>query len=221
MLRLHPGILRLAALRAAGALFMLSALRVATAQIAPQGFLYKHLQSFDAEAKLTPQTRKQQLHAYLLNLAGPATLVTEAGSSGLSQAIDSPWQWGQGVLGYGKRFGNNLAYNGISCSLTYAGSILLNEDNRYFASGEKRVWPRARHALASVFLAHKRDGRAVFATSSMAGIAGASLISRAWSPASWQTPGGTASSMAISIAGVAGYNLAREFLPDIVHRPRR
>ena len=50
----------------------------------------------------------------------------------------------------------------------------------------------------------------------MIGIAGASLISRAWSPVSWQTPSGTARSMGISIAGTAGFNLAREFLPDIV-----
>src|ERR1019366_4038901 len=41
----------------------LSALHVAAAQTAPQGFLYKHLQSFGPEAKFTPQTRKQRLHA--------------------------------------------------------------------------------------------------------------------------------------------------------------
>ena len=39
----------------------LSALHVAAAQTAPQGFLYKHLQSFGPEAKFTPQTRKQRL----------------------------------------------------------------------------------------------------------------------------------------------------------------
>ena len=61
-----------------------------------QGFLYQHLQSFEAGARLTPQTRMQQLHRYVLSLAGPATLVVEASGSGLSQAIDSPWRWGQG-----------------------------------------------------------------------------------------------------------------------------
>ena len=94
-------------------------------------------------------------------------------------------------------------HNGVRCSPTYATSILLNEDNRYFASDEKGAWPRVRHALASVFTAHKRDGRTVFATSSMVGIAGASLISRAWSPESRQTPTGTARGMAISVAGAA------------------
>lgn len=221
MQQLRCDVVRFVVVRAARIALVLAALHVVVAQNTSQSLLDKHLQSFKAEAKLTPQTRKQQLNAYLLSLAGPATLLPEAGGAGLSQAIDSPWEWGQGAAGYAKRFGSNLAYNGVSCSLTYAGSILLNEDNRYFASQEKGTWRRARHALGSVFIAHKRDGRTVFATSSMAGIAGASLISRAWSPASWQTPAGTAGSMAISIAGAAGYNLAREFLPDIVHRPHR
>jgi len=194
------------------------ALRVAAAQTAPRAFLYKQLQSFEAEAKFTRQTSKQRLHAYLISLAGPATLVTEAGAAGLSQAVGSPWQWGDGAAAYGKRFANDMAYNGVRCSLRYASSILLNEDDRYFASERKGAWPRVRHALASVFTAHKGDGRTVFATSSVIGIAGASLISRAWSPESWQTPSGTARSMAISIGGAAGFNLAREFLPDIVHR---
>jgi hypothetical protein len=193
-------------------------LHVAAAQTTAQTFLYKHLQSFEAEAKFKPQTRKQRLHAYLLTLAGPATLVTEGGAAGLSQAINSPWQWGQGAAGYGKRFANDLAYNGVRCSLTHIGSILLNEDDRYFTSEEKGAWPRLRHAIASVFTAHKSDGRTVFATSSVVGIAGASLISRAWSPENWQTPNGIARSTAISIAGAAGFNVAREFLPDIVHR---
>lgn len=200
---------------------VLLALHVAAAQTMFQGFLYQHLQSFEAGARLTPQTRMQQLHRYVLSLAGPATLVVEASGSGLSQAIDSPWRWGQGAPGYGKRSANDLAYNGVRCSLTYGGSILLHEDNRYFASEEKGAGPRLRHAFAGVFTAHKDDGRTVFATSSMVGVAGASLISRTWSPEGWRTPTATVDSMAISVAGAAGYNLVREFLPDIVHCPHR
>ena|SRR5579862_5859387 len=204
--------------RTAGIVVLLAMLRTASAQTPPQTFLYKYLQSFEASAKYTPQTRRERWHSYLLSLGGPATLVTEAGAAGLSQAIDSPWQWGEGPGGYAKRFGNDLAYNGIRYSLSQASSILLNEDGRYFASGQKRTWPRVKHAIAGVFTAHKPDGRVVFATSSVIGIAGASLITRAWSPESWQTPSNTARSMGISIAGAAGFNLVREFLPEMLHR---
>jgi hypothetical protein len=197
----------------------LCVLRVAAAQTAPQDFLYKHLQSFEAEAKSRPPTRKERLHAYLIGMAGPVILLREAGAAGLSQALDSPPEWGQGAAGFGKRFANDMAYNGVRCSLTYAGSLLLKEDDRYFASEQKGVWPRVRHAVTSVFTAQKDDGRMVFSTSSVAGFVGAGLISRAWSPPSWRTPDATARSIGIDIASAAGFNLVREFLSDIV--PRR
>lgn len=197
---------------------LLSVLPAASAQTSPQGFLYTHLQSFEAKARFTPQTHKQRLHAYLLSLAGPATLFTEASAAGLSQAINSPWQWGQGASGYGKRFANDMAYNGVRCSLAYLSSNLLHEDDRYFASEDRRTWPRIRHAVVSVFAAHKNNGDTVFATSSLIGIAGASVISRAWVPDSWQNGSSVARSMGISIAGSAGFNLAREFLPNLLHK---
>ena len=126
---------------------LLSTLHVAAGQSSPEAFLYKELQSFEPKARFKPQTPKQRLHAYLLTLAGPATLFTEAGAAGLSQIVDSPSQWGQGAAGYGKRFANDMAYNGVRYSLAFGTSILLQEDDRYFASEEtRRMAPRAARA---------------------------------------------------------------------------
>jgi hypothetical protein len=113
--------------------------------------------------------------------------VTEAGAAGLSQAINSPRKWGGGPEGYARRFANDMAYNGVRCSLAYLSSNALHEDDRYFGSGKSGVWLRLRHGVVRVFTAHKDDGRTVFATSSLIGIMGASLTSRAWAPDNWQT----------------------------------
>jgi len=188
-------------------------------QPAPMGFLYTHLQSFEAKSRFVPQTPKERFHAYIRNLIGPATLVTESAAAGIGQALNSPWEWGQGGSGYAKRFANDMAYNGVRVSLTYLGSSWLHEDDRYFASEDRRTWPRIRHAVVSVFVAHKPDGSTVFASSSVMGIVGASVISRAWSPDSWQTGSNVLRSMGISVAGTVGFNLVREFLPDIIRRP--
>lgn len=192
------------------------------AQTAPpaSGFLYKQLQAFQADEKFKPQTASQRLRLYWLSLVGPLTVVTEAGAAGLSHAIGSPRQWGDGSAAFGLRFGNDLAYNGVRQSIAFSAAFLLHEDDRYFLSGETGAWRRTRHAIAGVFAAHKPDGRTVFATSSLLGIAGASGISRAWSPDNWQTPSATARSFAISVAGAAGLNIVREFLPDLVHPHR-
>ena len=207
------------AVRSARIGLALATLRLAAAQTAPETFLYKQLQSFEPEAKFTPQTRKERLHAYLISLAGPATWVAEAGAAGLSQAIGSPWQWGGGAAGYGKRFANDMAYNGVRSSLTYFSGNLLQEDDRVLRLRRKAARGRAcgTHSPASSSRT-RATAKTVFATSNVIGIAGASLISRAWSPPSWQTPSSVARSMGISIAGTAGFNLVREFLPDIVHR---
>jgi hypothetical protein len=198
---------------------VLLTLQVGLAQTVVPGrsFLHKQLQAFQAEEKFKPQTQRQRFHTYLLSLAGPVTLITEAGAAGMSQGIGSPWQWGDGLAAYARRFGNDMAYNGVRQSLAYTCSMLLHEDDRYFALRQEGEWRRTWHAVAGVFTAHKPDGRAVFATSSLVGIAGASLISRAWSPESWQTPSATARSMAISVAGAAAFNIVREFLPDVLH----
>ena|SRR5579871_4182645 len=209
----------LAALRTALAAATLAACHAA-AQTTPRDALSKYLQSFEAAEQFTPQTRSQRLHAYLLSMAGPATLVAEAGAAGFSQAIGSPWQWGDGAAAYAKRFVNDMAYNAVRYSLSNLSGILLNEDDRYFASKDAGKWRRTRHAIASVFIAHKPDGQTVFAVSSVIGIAGASAVSRAWSPPNWQTASATTRSIGISVAGAAGFNVVREFLPEIVRRLR-
>jgi hypothetical protein len=195
-------------------------LHVCLAQTAPppSGFLYKQLQAFQSVEKFKPQSKSQRLHLYVLSLVGPVTFVSEAGAAGLSHVIGSPRQWGDGMSAYGLRFGNDLAYNAVRQSITFGSAILLHEDDRYFLSEETGAWRRTRHAIAGVFTAHKPNGRTVFAVSSLLGIAGASGISRAWSPDNWQTPSATARSFAISVAGAAGLNVVREFLPGIVHR---
>jgi hypothetical protein len=198
--------------------FAILTLQVCLAQTEPQGFWSKQVQYLEAPETFTPQTSSENLHAYLLSMAGPIPILSEAASAGIAQALNSPPEWGQGAAGFGKRFGNNLAYNGMRQSLAYASSILLNEDDRYIASREQGIWRRTRHALVGVFTGHKPDGRAVFATSNMVGIVGASAIQRAWLPARWQTALQTANSVAISLAGTAGSNLVREFLPDFIHR---
>ena len=48
----------------------------------------------------------------------------------------------------------------LSCTWTLGAqtaSAALHEDNRYFASGEKGIWPRVLYAVTSTVLAHRHD----------------------------------------------------------------
>ena len=165
-------------------------------------------------------TGRERFREYSVAVAGPMAIVRGAAAAGLGQTLDSPHEWGQGAAGYGLRLGNNLAYNAVRATITSGTAALLHEDNRYFASGRLGVWPRTWYALASPVLAH-RHGRRVFSISEMTGVAGASALSRTWAPPSWQGGRNIAVSAAISLAGVAGFNLFREFVPDILKRWKR
>jgi hypothetical protein len=188
--------------------------------MAQQGFVDTAV-GWISPAQDTPLTASQRWHDYWTQTAGPGAVLSEAVSAGFSQWENSPPEWGQGGSGYGKRFANNVAYNGVRNTLQHGTAALLHEDNRYFASERTTVAGRFVYALASPVTARRRSGARSLSISGVTGIVGVSLISRAWSPASWQGADNVAISAALTYAGTAGVNLAREFVPGIVRHFRK
>jgi hypothetical protein len=168
----------------------------------------------------TKLTQKDRFQIYLLSVGGPVPLLGEAAGSGISQWTNSPPEWGQGWGAYGERYGSNLAYNGIRQTITYGASIALHEDTRYFASGRHGVWSRTGYALLSTFTARRPNGRQSFSFSSVGGVIGASGIASIWGPRSWQGFDNISENAGISFGATAALNVVREFLPDLLRRPR-
>jgi hypothetical protein len=164
---------------------------------------------------------RERFSELVMSTLGPAPLLGEAAGAAIEQWMNTPKEWGQGWSAFGKRFGSNLAYNGIRQTITYGGSLALGEDTRYFASRQSGLWLRTRHALVSTFTARHTDGSVSFSYSGTAGVIGASAISSAWGPDSWKGPGNIAKNAGVSFASTAAFNVVREFLPDILRRPRR
>ncbi len=165
-------------------------------------------------------TQKDRFQQYLLSTGGPVPLVGEAAAAGISQGTNSPHEWGQGWGAFGERYGSNLAYNGVRQTITYGVSIPFHEDNRYFASGKHGVWGRTGYAILSTFTARHPDGRQSFSVSGVGGVIGASAISSIWGPNSWKGFNNIADNAGISFGATAALNIVREFLPDLLHRPR-
>ena len=168
-----------------------------------------------------PLTSKEAFEAYVLSTVGPVPILGEAAGAGIGQWMNSPKEWGQGWGAYGKRFGSNMGYNALRQTITYGGGLALHEDTRYFASHAQGFWPRTKHALASTFSARHPDGSQRFAVSSTAGVIGAAALSSMWGPPSWKGAGNIAQNAGFSFASTAAFNVVREFLPDILHRPRK
>lgn len=165
-------------------------------------------------------TEKKRFQLYLVATAGPVPLLAEAFGAGLGQWRDSPKEWGQGWTAYGQRYGSNVAYNGVRETITYGTSFAFREDNRYFASRKHGLWPRTGYAILSTFTARHPDGRQAFSISSFVGVVGASAIASTWEPHSFKGIENISKNAGISFATTAGFNVLREFLSDILRRPR-
>jgi len=157
----------------------------------------------------------------MLNTVGPVPLIGEGLGAEILQRADSPYEWGPGWHGYVKRYENNLAFNGVRQTISYGVASAFHEDYRYFASTDQSAWRRVRHALVSTFTARYADGSNGFSAASVASVVGASGISSLWGPRSWQNMGYMAQNASLTFAQTAAFNVIREFLPNILGRPRK
>lgn len=204
-------------------LLILSAMLANSASLAfaddgPTGSSRTTAVSAPTAAEFMPMTRSERLRDYLLGVAGPESIVRAAAASAIRQAEDSPKEWRGGAEGYGYRLGDAFAQHVIRGTLQYAASEVLHEDNRYFASGQSGFFGRVKYAVASTFLARRDNGQRTMSFSRLGAAAGAAFISRAWQPPSTTSAGDGAVSFGIAMGTDVGFNVVREFIPDLKRR---
>ena len=146
-----------------------------------------------------------------LTVVGPLATVWQT-------AFNSPEEWGRGISGIAKRYAQREADVAISNSIEAGLGALWGEDPRYIRSGRKGIWPRARYAMRTVFLAQRRDGSLKPAWGRYAGNTLNNVIENAWLPPSVTTPGQTVMRSALGFLGRLGGNAWEEFWPDVARR---
>ena len=132
-------------------------------------------------------------------------------------------RWGQGAQGYGKRYGATFADAAISNYVTEGVlPVLLHEDPRYFRMGEGSKWRRIGFALTRVLVTRADSGRKRFNNSEIAGNLMAASLANLYAPPPNRTAGETFEKFGINVVSDAGFNVLREFWPDmkrkVLHR---
>jgi len=169
-------------------------------------------------ARFVPLTGSERLSQYLTGLASPETIVKAAASAGIRQWNGTPKEWGGGAQAYGERVGSAFAQHVVESTIQYGLSAALHEDNRYFVSQQAGFLRRTNYAVKSTFLARHNDGKRGFSFSRVGGSAGGAFISRVWQPRSTTSAGDGAVSLGLNMGAAVGFNVVREFLPDIKRR---
>lgn len=170
----------------------------------------------------TPQTPKQPTaRQYAKHAVGPEAVVLAGAGAGITQATNTPSEWGQGAEGFGKRLGSAFAKHLVKSAIAYPVARMRHEVLGYQRSTDTRFRPRLEHALlATVYTRKTTTGEKTVNTHEISGAIGSGLISRLWQPASVRTVGFGFLSAGITLGVDAGTNVLREFWPEIRHPHR-
>ena len=155
---------------------------------------------------------------YAKKAVGPGAVLRAGVGAAVTQATNTPSEWGQGAEGFGKRLGSAFAKHIVKKAIQFPVARLRHEALGYERSNQTRFRPRLEHALLATVITRKTTtGKKTVAAGEISGAIGSGLISRLWQPASVRTLAAGFGSAGITLGVDAGTNVLREFWPEIRH----
>jgi hypothetical protein len=176
------------------------------------GMLPNYYVAYDHDA--LPLTTRQKYQLAWKTEIDPMTLVMTGFAAGLEQADNTFAGYGQGTLGYARRFGANYADGFVGTML--GGAVLpswFKQDPRYFYKGTGSIPSRAAYAIANAVICKGDNGHWQANYSAIIGGLAAGGISNLYYPAGSRS--GFKVSMDNALIGTAEgalQNLIQEFV---------
>ncbi|HKN20054.1 MAG TPA: hypothetical protein VJX73_01485 [Terracidiphilus sp.] len=129
-------------------------------------------------------TERTKVSNYAFDAFGPNPIAAAGATAGINQWTNSPPEWGQGVEGFGKRFGSDYAIAAIGTTARYGLAEAFREDTLYYRCECSGPFPRLRHAVISTLTGRRgQDGHRVFSISALAApYAGSMIAVHLWYP---------------------------------------
>jgi hypothetical protein len=185
------------------------------------GVFPNYFVTYDPNA--APLNAAQKLQLGWKTILDPVTIFSSAITAGIEQARNSYYQFGQGMEGYGKRFGAQYAdtANGIIIGGVIMQTV-FHQDPRYFYKGTGSFRARALYAIATAFVRKGDSGHWQPDYSDVLGSLAAGEISTLYYPASSRTGLRLFHDVLFGFGGNAAGNLFEEFLSRKIttHAPK-
>lgn len=184
-------------------------------------FTFPNYLTVEKASSLPPLTVKQKFKYQALGTFDPVELTYIAVAASINQASNSEPAYGQGFVGYAKRYGTSFADTIIGNFGT--GAVfpsLLHQDPRYYQLGKGKFLHRAKYAGLRIFVTRSDSGKNEFNFSEFLGIGMAAAIANAYHPA----PRTFMNSVSICGTQIAWDALAyevKEFWPDVHNKVHR
>jgi hypothetical protein len=160
-----------------------------------------------------PLNSRQKFQLAWKTMVDPVTFALTGAAAGVQQAQNDFSGYGQGGLGYAKRFGASYADNVTS---TFIGSAilpsLLKQDPRYFYKGTGSTGSRIWYAIANAVICKGDNQRWQFNYSAIVGGLASGAISNLYYPPQDRGASLVFENTAIGTGETAIFNLLQEFL---------
>ncbi len=179
----------------------------------PHGAIYK------TGSVLCTLTTRGKFRLFVNDFTNPVTFVGAAFNAGIDQAENGDPRFGQGLDGYAKRYGAMVAddANGAFFKDFFYPTV-FSQDPRYYRLGRGGIRRRFIHAVAHAVIAHNDQGAPDFNYTEWLGTATTVALSSTYHGYRAHGVPPYVEGGAIGIANDAGWDVLREFWPDIVHK---
>jgi hypothetical protein len=155
----------------------------------------------------------QRFHNFLFDSFGPYAFIGAGIASGVTQATNSPPEWGQGAQGYGYRYASNFGINLTATTVRYGLAEIFREDTIYYRCECSGFFPRLGHAVVSTVTSRRgADGHRFISLPQIAAPYGGTMTAAlGWYPGRYSEVDGFRMGNYL-LATYAGLNLLKEFV---------
>jgi hypothetical protein len=167
---------------------------------------------------LLPQTFHDKFMAFAVATVGPRALVGPAFPAAIRMAnppIHYPNDWRQGVEGFGRNYGDQLATVATLQTGRFVAGAALHEDFRYHPSTSSNFFLRTGHAIGYTFVDRSDSGHVRPAVANFVGLGGGSYVGMAYLPNGFSDVNHADQRLVFQFSRLVGSNIGAEFAPDI------
>jgi hypothetical protein len=175
-----------------------------------------HPSHYKPGAVLCTLKLKDKFKLFVQDSLDPVTFLATGFNAGLDQAEDSDPSYGQGAEGYGRRFGAEFAGQASSTFFKdFAYPWIFSEDPRYYRLAHGRPRTRLLHAVEHAVVAHRDNGKRMFNFSEWLGTTSTVVLANTYRPDNERGFAPAAQQVSFSILQDVGFDVLREFWPEI------
>ena len=166
-----------------------------------------------------PLTLGQKYMFSFKKVFGPGAILSATLHASLDQAGKQPRDWGTASPdAFGVRMASRFGRSLIRQNIAFGVRAIDHEDPRYFVLGHGDAFKRTRYAMVHTFVVRNDNGTMMPAYSRFVADFGMPFIAQQWRPRRFQTVGEGLQAGSVAIGLAAGFNVGREFWPDIRKR---